>query len=96
MEQFKRSVLDDRGRVRPMTDRKAAEVADAAADGILKLAERKVRSKLPAPPGLFDADDTSTAAAADDGDAYSNAAAIRHQFYATLGRDDEGDGEEER
>lgn len=37
MEQFKRSVLDERGRVRPMTDRKAAEVAGAAADGILKL-----------------------------------------------------------
>ena len=37
MEQFKRSVLDERGRVRQMTDRKAAEVAGAAADGILKL-----------------------------------------------------------
>eukprot|EP00904_Undaria_pinnatifida_P002118 jgi/Undpi1/11907/HiC_scaffold_4.g01606.m1 len=96
MEQFKRSVLDERGRVRQMTDRKAAEVAGAAADGILKLAERKVRSKLPPPPGLFDSDDPSAAAAAAGSyaDESSNAAAIRHQFYAAIGQEEEeGDGE---
>ena len=47
MEQFKRSVLDERGRVRPMTDRKAAEVAGAAADGILKLVSCCLISLVP-------------------------------------------------
>lgn len=36
MEQFKRSVLDEHGRVRRMNDRQAMEVANAAADGMLK------------------------------------------------------------
>lgn len=36
MEQFKRSVLDEQGRVRKLSDRQAVEVANAAADGMLK------------------------------------------------------------
>lgn len=36
MERFKRSVLDEKGRVRRLSDREAMEVASAAADGILK------------------------------------------------------------
>eukprot|EP00903_Cladosiphon_okamuranus_P017703 g16302.t1 len=61
MQQFKDSVLDEDGlSVRVLTEESARRVADQAADGILGMAEREFRNRLPPPTSgssLFQLDD---------------------------------------